>query len=425
MQEYDHGMLTSWEDSRTARSYLTREELYNLVWQTPMIHLSKLYGISDVGLRKICVKHDIPTPPLGYWAKRAHGKPVHQPGLPPGHAHARIHITASAGRASSPEVAAAQDAVLAEAADCPPILVPDARPRRLHRVAAATARSLRRVRTDAEGFKHGQDQEGVDTLIGPGSIDRVVRLVHALATAAEERGLAVKADREGACLVVDGLAFAWRIHEVRERKPHEPTRDELRLQAKREADHARMPSLYSLPRDRKVYRAWDHYPSGRLAMTLIDTTSRRWDRSRVIGQWRDRKGSRLEDYLDTAMTALVAGAVAVRHRLAEEAERERLRQEDLERRRREQARQERAAGRQDFLLRKAEEYQQYEKLRALSAHLAGSAQGEPNAPVDLLIAELDSLVRGMERGLERGALQEEILRLELFTDDDAVPSGST
>ena len=47
----------------------TRQELYDLVWTTPLGKLAKRYGLSDVGLRKICVKHDIPTPPLGYWAK--------------------------------------------------------------------------------------------------------------------------------------------------------------------------------------------------------------------------------------------------------------------------------------------------------------------------------------------------------------------
>jgi hypothetical protein len=36
-------------------------------------------------LRKTCVKHDIPTPPLGYRAKYKFGKPVKRPPLePPG-----------------------------------------------------------------------------------------------------------------------------------------------------------------------------------------------------------------------------------------------------------------------------------------------------------------------------------------------------
>jgi hypothetical protein len=30
----------------------TRQELYDLVWATPMVKLAKEFGLSDVGLRK-------------------------------------------------------------------------------------------------------------------------------------------------------------------------------------------------------------------------------------------------------------------------------------------------------------------------------------------------------------------------------------
>jgi hypothetical protein len=48
-----------------------------------MVKLAKDFGQSDVGLRKIYVKHEIPTPPLGYWAKLNFGKPVEKAGLAP------------------------------------------------------------------------------------------------------------------------------------------------------------------------------------------------------------------------------------------------------------------------------------------------------------------------------------------------------
>ena len=52
---------------------LTRQELYNKVWSIPMIKLSKKLGISDKGLAKVCKRYNIPTPYLGYWAKRQNG----------------------------------------------------------------------------------------------------------------------------------------------------------------------------------------------------------------------------------------------------------------------------------------------------------------------------------------------------------------
>ena len=52
----------------------TRQEFYDLVWSKPMTHLAKEFALSDVALHKICKKHDIPNPPLGWWAKKAAGK---------------------------------------------------------------------------------------------------------------------------------------------------------------------------------------------------------------------------------------------------------------------------------------------------------------------------------------------------------------
>jgi hypothetical protein len=62
---------------------LTRKELYEQVWTTPMRKLAPTYGLSDVGLTKVCKKYNIPTPPRGYWAKKAFGKRVKQIPLPP------------------------------------------------------------------------------------------------------------------------------------------------------------------------------------------------------------------------------------------------------------------------------------------------------------------------------------------------------
>jgi hypothetical protein len=45
---------------------LTREVLYQKIWETPMSTLSKELDISDVGLKKLCRRNGIPTPPQGY-----------------------------------------------------------------------------------------------------------------------------------------------------------------------------------------------------------------------------------------------------------------------------------------------------------------------------------------------------------------------
>ncbi len=334
-----------------------------------MSRLAKTFGLSDVGLRKICVKHEIPTPPLGYWAKLAHGKRVHQPALPAGGGNIIIHLVARSGPAAPPAVTAAQEAALAQETDKPAITVPAERPAKLHPVAATTSKAVRAAKADSERFKHAKAPGGVDTWIGAASIDRALCIIDAFAHAVDERGHTIKEHGEGVCIVVDGVPFAWRLYEIKDRVPHQPTKKELKAQARREEDSARWPSLYSSRSDTKVYRSWDYLPSGRLAMTFTDTTRSPWDRARLIGQWRDRKSRRLEEYLDEAMATLITGAVAVKHRLAEEAEQEGRRAEELDRRRRAQARRERALKRHEFILKKADEFGRYEQLVAFASYL--------------------------------------------------------
>ncbi len=61
---------------------ISRDRLYELVWQQPMQHLAKEVGISDVAVAKHCRKAGIPLPPRGYWAKLQAGKPVRRTPLP-------------------------------------------------------------------------------------------------------------------------------------------------------------------------------------------------------------------------------------------------------------------------------------------------------------------------------------------------------
>ncbi len=60
---------------------VNRQELYEQVWSEPMTKLSKNYGISDVGLRQICIRMGVPTPLSGYWAQIRAGYDVPKPEL--------------------------------------------------------------------------------------------------------------------------------------------------------------------------------------------------------------------------------------------------------------------------------------------------------------------------------------------------------
>ena len=64
------------------KTIVTRKEMYDLVWSTPMLTLSKKYQISDTGLRKICKRMGIPLPKAGHWQKIRYGKRVKKLALP-------------------------------------------------------------------------------------------------------------------------------------------------------------------------------------------------------------------------------------------------------------------------------------------------------------------------------------------------------
>lgn len=57
---------------------LTRIQLYEMVWKDPMTKVASTLSMSDVGLAKLCRRHQIPTPTRGYWAKLAAGRNVPQ-----------------------------------------------------------------------------------------------------------------------------------------------------------------------------------------------------------------------------------------------------------------------------------------------------------------------------------------------------------
>jgi hypothetical protein len=66
---------------RDLMSRYNREKIYEEIWAEPILHVAKRYSMSDVGLGKVCKKLKIPRPGLGYWAKKAAGKPI--PKRPP------------------------------------------------------------------------------------------------------------------------------------------------------------------------------------------------------------------------------------------------------------------------------------------------------------------------------------------------------
>lgn len=365
---------------------MKRIDLYNMVWARPVMHVSKEFGISDVALRKICVKHGVPIPPLGYWAKLQHGKKVKQTPLPPLKERQRdevdLHLRLT--RPIPPEVTEAREsAIREEAKEEARIAVPAERPAKLHKVAAATEKALCKAKPDGEGFITAPGSETPDVYIGRGSIDRAVLLLHTFLQAALDRGHRVVTDPEFRILV-DEQPLAIRIYEGKSKAPHVPTSAELKAQA--EADESR--ARWGQKTGHKVYRAWDYSPSGALSLEISDPLLESWQSDRFFDRWRDRSSKRLEEYLSEMMVALKTGGAAAQVQRAKEAEAARLAKEAEERRREQEIQRRLLERATKFLTETADKHELLLKIERLANYLrvqGGDSEHQDGTDLDRVL----------------------------------------
>jgi hypothetical protein len=122
---------------------LTRSELYERAWATPVIRLAEEFGITNFLLAGICRKHQIPTPPAGYWSKVAHDKPLSRPPLA-GDGEALIDI----GQVKTPGFRASNPTKRHKGADQTEPPSPPEAPAASHAKAAKTVARLRAGKGD-------------------------------------------------------------------------------------------------------------------------------------------------------------------------------------------------------------------------------------------------------------------------------------
>lgn len=180
----------------------SREELYNLVWSTPMMRLAEMYDISDVGLAKTCRRLRVPRPPVGYWQRLAAGQKVPRPKLSPiprgleggptvAYLMPRVEVP------EEPISLAMQRVAEFEAAPEHRIEVP-ADLRSAPEVVKYTARELRarprRTPLYLGGIQRTPARDILDVRTTDASLTRALRLMAGLVRGLEKRGLSVVAD---------------------------------------------------------------------------------------------------------------------------------------------------------------------------------------------------------------------------------------
>jgi len=381
----------------------TRQQLYDLVWTTPIVKLAKEFGLSDVGLRKTCVRYQIPTPPVGYWAKLNFGKPVKQaPLLPPGpEVTDRVLVSVFARPAIPEDIVEA--AARAHQRISATIVVPDEAPTCLHPAAEALRQALRSAKPDDEGFLWVGGPGLLGASIGTANRDRAWLIVDTLLKAVETTGQQIQATDTGLVAIVDGEPLSLQLGETTDKTAHQPTKAELKAKADWDKKRLEWPSFYN--RDRQHWRRWDYLPSGRLSLTLTDPLKSQWQDGHVLGRWYDRRTTKLEKYLGNVLLGMLTGAARVQHnRIIAEAEKRR-REEAHQAYLKEQERLRYQAQADAFIEAKADELARLQKILAFRDYVSREPSAPRSPEEEAILRATNDLISRLQHGLSAATLK--------------------
>lgn len=270
----------------------TREEIYQLVWSTPLNKLGSEFGISGQTLANICRRFDIPVPPVGYWQKLAFGKAVERPALPTEKADGGLIVSLGSKVPRPPlaerpvEVREVKPAAVENSQTAPPP----------HPIVASIRKRLAKLKWHEDFATITVPPFKITT--SPGPIERICDLVDQLVREIQGQGwILQKQDTEAWRLIIQEEEIWISFHEQTERVAHIPTKQELRDAAE-----------YSW---RKI-ADFDHVPSGLLKLTI---TNAGYLGLRI--NWADGKKQQLELTMPSILEGLAAAGSALHERRLE------------------------------------------------------------------------------------------------------------
>jgi hypothetical protein len=326
-----------------------------MVWQEPLTKLAPRFALSDVGLRKACVRNNIPLPARGHWQKVAQGRTPNPAPLPKPAEDWGVDFAMPV----EPSPAASP---LMENVYAPLISAEESPDNRIvvasdlgapHAMTRAAQKAFKRARPDNYGALVCEDPDVFRVRVPPASVDRALLIIDALAKAITARGLTIKPGDGGhysksAGVVVEGHIERLTIEETSSRQTHRLT----------EAEKVQMRS-----RGYSAAPLYDFKPSGVLTIKVEGV----WRDSTFQSTWRDSARQRVEDRLNEVLIGLYRAA----HASAIYRAREAVRQSrvDAENARRAALRVEREAE-ADFLKTLEEEAASWKRAERLRTYIA-------------------------------------------------------
>jgi len=394
---------------------LTRRQLYDVVWDTPIDVLAARYDISNVGLAKICRRFDVPVPPRGYWQKLAAGIKVPRSKLSASRddkgnvlivtLHPRINRTepepilcAAIRRQRTYEDQPEHKIV---------VITPLAAISRVHPLVRQTAAMLRKTKMVDRGLIRAYGEPILDVQVCKEQVDRAMCVMDALIKGLEIRGFPVACrpprsvhrpgigstswgssdtrPRPATCVKVDDQDVLITVREHR-------TRIDLQKAAAMSGIRKGASTLEHIcPR-------YDFVGSGRLILSIQHHIGN-WG---SLAEWKETSTHKLDDMLNDVVVGVVAAAEEFRELLANWANQERERIDQAERAREEQRLREIETARVRVL---EEQAMNWYKARQIREYIAAVRAVEDDVPAT-------TVTSGMTRDEWLAWAEQHVLRLD-------------
>jgi hypothetical protein len=326
---------------------LKRNELYKKVWETPIWKLAKDYGLSDSGLKKICKKLNVPTPPRGYWAKLQNGYKVTQLPLPKKRPNDPDIYTINKNLASENFT---QDEELEQ--NYLPDGIDLSKPINVSEKLSSPHPFVKEIRSLSTNSK--PDEYGLIRPLGkkylgfrtsPENLGRALRVFDRILKWFADNGYefiinekSYSYDSEAYFLIYDEK-IQIQIYERANRSDHVPTKKELER------------GIYWIPK-------WDYMPCGKLSLIIND-----WGYNGIRKKWTDTQTNSIEEMLNKFISSMFKIAYLKKQRTMQREEEKRLWQLEQERRAEEKRLREIEKQKLLDLKKQAEQWESARKLR--------------------------------------------------------------
>lgn len=388
------------------RHVLTRQQLYDMIWERAVSKVAPELGISDVALRKQCVKHAIPLPDAIYWGRLHAGRPVKRKplGVAPNGVSDRIVIDA---RAKPPAPETVQAAIVAAGQPVEAVAVPET----LHPLVVKTLAAARKAEPDRKGAITGLGVEVFRIRAHPDTLDRVSAFLNALVYNALARGHRFEAGREGLEMVVDDEAIGFSVYQTIRRSIHVATEEETRRRDRWDARHRNDWDNWD---KRPSIPYYDFTPTGEMAIEIAG-----WSRyESAQRRFADTRARKIDSRIDEILVSFAAFAAGRKVERAEAQERARL-EEIARQRRAEQARLAKLEQqRVEYLDRKLVQADERDRLRTFLTKLPADHISEEASAFRAFIGWARQRLEKMEAQLQFATIADEAAGMEAFAPTD-------